>query len=80
MAEVKPVDEKKVAAFRKVKYENRTEEQWNAIYDANQLAAAYVIMRDPERLEKARVAAVILLEEQSEKDNGYEQVIKNGQV
>lgn len=80
MADVKPVDPKKVEAFKKVKPENRTEEQWNAIYDANTLSRAYAVMKDPTRLEAARVAAVILLEEEKDINNGFESIIKDAKI
>ena len=57
-----------------IKTENRTEEHWNAIYDANALAEAQAILSDPKRLEEARKWAKVLVLERDEKLENMEKV------
>lgn len=64
-----PQDENKVKKLAAIKDHNRTDEQWQAIYDARTLANAKVIEGDTDRYNLAKLwAGVILLDEKEETD------------
>lgn len=67
-------DQKKVAKLAKKKEHQRTEEDWNAIWDARQLATAEQIKNDPDRYAKAQLWAAVLVSEENEQAEAMQTV------
>lgn len=74
------IDQKAVEAFKKIKPENRKDAEWNAIHDANVIARANEILKDPQRVEKARIAAVVILEEEKGVNEGLKKLIDDAKI
>ena len=53
-------------SLKKKKYHQRTEEDWQAIHDANTVAAAEKIKADAARMKQAKRWAAVLVEEENE--------------
>ena len=67
-------DPKQVAALAKKKSHERTDADWEAIYDAKTLVNAEVVKSDPTREQLARLWAAVLLMEDKTENKALEQI------
>lgn len=68
------MDEKEIAKLAKKKPHDRTEAEWEAIYDAESLARAEQIKADPDRLAAATTWAKVLLSKEKAETVAMEKV------
>lgn len=71
------MDQSTITKLANKKPHERTEEDWDAVYDAQSLARAEEIKMDEARYERAQLWAAVLLEQEKREAKAMEKVAKN---